>query len=116
MHEFFELKLGIMIIEEYDKKFLELLRYVDFIKDEKVKFKRFISGMLVFYRHRINYDPPSHLDEVIRKAKCMYNQSKGRPELYKTWKSKIGEKKDQRSKNNLNSFVVPRNMDTFQDI
>jgi hypothetical protein len=39
MQEFFELKLGNMTMEEYEKKFLELLRYVDFIRDEKVKIK-----------------------------------------------------------------------------
>jgi hypothetical protein len=37
IQELFELKLGSMIMEEYKKKLLELLRYVDFIKDEKVK-------------------------------------------------------------------------------
>jgi hypothetical protein len=37
MQEIFELKLGSMTMEEHDKKFLELLRYVNFIKDEKVK-------------------------------------------------------------------------------
>jgi hypothetical protein len=41
MQEFFELKLGSMTMEEYEKKFLELLRYVDFIKDEKVKIQYF---------------------------------------------------------------------------
>jgi hypothetical protein len=38
MHEFFELKLGNMAMDEYERKFLELLRYVSFIRDEKVKF------------------------------------------------------------------------------
>jgi hypothetical protein len=38
MQELFELKLGNMAMEEYKKKFLELLRYVDFMRDEKVKF------------------------------------------------------------------------------
>jgi hypothetical protein len=37
--EFYELKLGQLTIEEYDNKFLELLRYVPYIKDEKVKVK-----------------------------------------------------------------------------
>jgi hypothetical protein len=41
MQEFFELKLGSMTMEEYEKKFLELLRYVGFIKDEKVKIQRY---------------------------------------------------------------------------
>jgi hypothetical protein len=37
--ELYELKLGQLIIEEYLNKFLELLRYVPYIKDEKVKVK-----------------------------------------------------------------------------
>jgi len=37
MKEFFELNLGSMTIEEYERRFLELLKYVDFINDEKVK-------------------------------------------------------------------------------
>ena len=35
IQEFFELKLGNMTMEEYERKFLEFLRYVDYIKDEK---------------------------------------------------------------------------------
>ena len=37
MKEFFELKLGGMTIDEYEQIFLELLKYVSFIKDEAVK-------------------------------------------------------------------------------
>ena len=37
MQEFFELRLRNRIMEEYEKRFLELLGYVDFIQDEKVK-------------------------------------------------------------------------------
>jgi hypothetical protein len=36
MQEFFELRLGSMTMEEYEKKFLGLLKYVGFINDEKV--------------------------------------------------------------------------------
>jgi hypothetical protein len=35
--EFYELKQGQLTIEEYVNKFLELLRYVPYIKDKKVK-------------------------------------------------------------------------------
>jgi hypothetical protein len=41
MKEFFELKLESMKMEEYEKRFVELLNYVDFIKYEKVKTKGF---------------------------------------------------------------------------
>jgi hypothetical protein len=42
MKEFYELKLGTMTMEEYEKRFFELLKYVDFIKDENVKIQRFL--------------------------------------------------------------------------
>jgi hypothetical protein len=41
--EFFKLKLGKLTIEEYVSRFLELLRYVPYIKVEKAKVQRFIS-------------------------------------------------------------------------
>jgi hypothetical protein len=43
--EFYELKLGQLTIEEYVNKFLDLLRYVPYIKVEKVKAQCFISGL-----------------------------------------------------------------------
>ena len=36
MKELFELKLGSLTTNEYESRFLEFFRYVDFIKDEKV--------------------------------------------------------------------------------
>jgi hypothetical protein len=41
MQEFFELRLGSMIMVEYEKKFLGLLKYVRFIGDDKVKIQIF---------------------------------------------------------------------------
>jgi hypothetical protein len=78
MQEFFELKLGNMTMEEYEKKFLELLRYVSYIKDEKEKIQRFLSGFPTFYKDKIQFDEPKTLEETIRKAKYLYDQSKGR--------------------------------------
>jgi hypothetical protein len=37
-----------MTMEEYEKKFLELLRYVGYIKEEKVKIQRLLSGLPTF--------------------------------------------------------------------
>ena len=42
--EFHELRLGQQTMEEYANKFLELLRYVRYIKDEKMKIQHFLSG------------------------------------------------------------------------
>ena len=54
MKEFFELKLGSMIIDEYEKRFFELLKYVDFIKGENIKIQKFLSGLPSFYSDKIN--------------------------------------------------------------
>jgi len=37
MQDLFELKLGIMTMDEYERRFHELLSYVDLIMDEKIK-------------------------------------------------------------------------------
>jgi hypothetical protein len=48
--EFFELKLGRMIIDEYEQRFLELLKYVPFIKDETFKIQRYLNGIAIFHQ------------------------------------------------------------------
>ena len=53
MNVFFELKLGSMMIDEYERIFLELLKYVAFIKDEKVKIQRYLSGFPSFTSDKI---------------------------------------------------------------
>jgi hypothetical protein len=52
MQEFFEIRLGSMTMEEYEKNFLGLLKYVRFIGDEKVKIRRFLSGFPAFYKEK----------------------------------------------------------------
>ena len=42
--DLYELKMGSMTDEEYTTKFLELLRYVPYLKDEKAKVQIFSSG------------------------------------------------------------------------
>ena len=72
--EFYELKLGKLTIEEYVNKFLDLLRYVPYIKEEKVKAQRFISGLPKEYRNRIEFDEPKTLEDTIRKATYCHEQ------------------------------------------
>lgn len=45
--EFYELKIGSVKDEEYTTEFLELLRYVPYIKYEKAKFQIFFSGFFI---------------------------------------------------------------------
>jgi hypothetical protein len=53
MKEFFELKLGSMTINKYEKRFLELLKYVSFIKDETFKIHKYLSGLPSFISDKI---------------------------------------------------------------
>ena len=63
-------------MEEYANKFLELLRYVRYIQDDKVKIQHFLSGIPQAYKYRIEFDEPRTLEEEIRKAKYCYYQEK----------------------------------------
>ena len=85
-------------MEEYENRFLELLRYVRYIKYEKVKIQRFLSGLPQSYKDRIEFYEPRILEEAIRKAKYFYEQRKGNPDYHKTWKDKKNEKYDQINK------------------
>jgi len=98
MQELFELMLGRMTMGEYENNLSRLLKYVDFIKDEKVKTHRFLSGMPSFYKYNIQYDETRTLKNTIRKAKYMYEQGKGIESLYKYWKDKKKEKYYERTK------------------
>jgi hypothetical protein len=66
MKELFELKLGSMTIDEYERRFLELLKYVSFIKEEPVKIQRYLSGLPSFINDKIQYVDPKTLEEAIR--------------------------------------------------
>jgi hypothetical protein len=69
MKEFFEIKLGTMKMDEYEKGFFELQKYVDFIKYEKAKIQIFLCGLPFFYSDKIQYDNPKTLEEGIRREK-----------------------------------------------
>jgi hypothetical protein len=96
MKEFFELNLGSMTMDEYGKRLFKLLKYLGFIKDEKGKIQRFMSGLSSFYSDKIQYDNPKTLEETITRSKHLYKQCKGRPNFKKTWNNKMNGKKEKR--------------------
>ena len=67
--EFHELILGQLTMEEYANKFLELLRCARYIRDDKVKIQRFLSGLAQSYKDIIEFDELRTLEEAIKKAK-----------------------------------------------
>ena len=85
-------------MEEYANKFLELLRYVRYIRDDNVKIQRFLSGLPLDYKDRIEFDEPRTLEEEIRKDKYCYEQKKRKPDFHKVWKDQKNEKFEQRKK------------------
>jgi len=66
--------MGSMGDGEYTRRFLELLRYVPHLKDEKEKIQRFINGFLEAYRDQIEFDDPQSLEESMRKLKHFYKK------------------------------------------
>jgi hypothetical protein len=104
MKEFFELKLGSMTIDEYERSFLELLKYVPFIKDEAVKIQRYLSGLPPSIGDKIQYDDPKTMEETIRREKCLYEQQREKPTFRKAWDDQKRFKKEQRQKGSKPSF------------
>lgn len=63
--EFYELKIGSVKNEEYTTKFQELLRYVSYLKVEKAKAQRFVSGLPLAFKDQIENNEPWSVEEVI---------------------------------------------------
>jgi hypothetical protein len=87
-----------MTMDEYDKRFFDLLKYVDFVKDEKVKIQRFLSGLPSFYSDEIQYDNPKTLEETVRRERHLYEKIRWRPIFQKTWNDKMKGKEEKRKK------------------
>jgi len=58
--------MGQMTDDEYVTKFLELLRYVPYLKDEKEKILRFINRFPLIFRDWIERLEPQTLNDAIR--------------------------------------------------
>jgi hypothetical protein len=92
------------MIDEYERIFLDLLKYVPFIKDEQVKIQRYLSRLTSFISDKIQYDDPKMLEETIRRDKCLYEQQMGRPIFQKASEDKMKNKVEQRKKGAKPSF------------
>jgi hypothetical protein len=106
MKDFFELKLGSMIVDEYERRFLELLKYVTFINDEQVKIHRYLTGLPSFISDKIQYDDPETLEEAIRHTKCHYDQHRGIQTFQKAWEDKMKSKVEQRKTETEPPFFI----------
>ena len=74
------MQMGSMTDDEYTSRFFELLRYVPYLKEEKAKVQRFISGFPIAYRDQIELDEHRSLEGAIRTLKQCYEKSKHKVE------------------------------------
>jgi hypothetical protein len=54
-----------MSMEDIITKFMELLIFEPYIKDEKAKFQMFLSCLPQSYKDKIEFDNPKDLNEVL---------------------------------------------------
>jgi len=88
------------------------MRYVPYIKDEKMKIQSFNSGIPQSFQDKIELDEPNTLGDTIRKERYCYEQFKHKAEPPNDWKKerKLGFKnkefKPQRFKNHGKGFKM----------
>lgn len=70
--------MGYVTDEEYTTRFLELQRYVLYLTEKKAKTQGFISGLLVTFKDKIEFNEKHSLEETIQKLRRFYEQLKKR--------------------------------------
>ena len=65
---FHELCMGSMTMDAFINIFLDLLHYVPYIKEEKVKIQLFLGCLPPSLWDRIEFDMPKTLDTTLHKA------------------------------------------------
>lgn len=77
--------MGQLASDEYVTKFLELLRYAPYLKDEKAKIHRFITGLPMAFIDKIKFLEPQTLKDDINKLGHCYEQPKHRTKNRSNW-------------------------------
>ena len=62
-----------MTMDAFINGFLDLLHYVPYIKDEKVKIQQFLECLPSNFRERIEFDMWKNLDTMLHKARLYYD-------------------------------------------
>ena len=61
-----------MTMDTFINRFLDLLHYVLYIKEEKVKIQQFLGCLPPSFRDKIEFDMPKTLDTTLHKARLYY--------------------------------------------
>jgi len=59
-------------MDEFVRKFTNLLRYFPYLKEEKSKVQWFLNFSPKVYKDQIKFDNPKTMDEAVMKAKLCY--------------------------------------------
>ena len=70
--EFHELHMGSMTMDAFINRFLDLLYYVPYIKEEKVKIQQFLGCLPPSFWDWIEFDMPKTLDTTLHKSMLCY--------------------------------------------
>ena len=92
---FNDLRMRQLTIDEFVTNFVNLQRYLPYIKNEKAKVYRFISCLPQSYKDKIEFDMPKTVDEGIKKVRLYYLQFKQRSKMRKNWQHKKRENMEQ---------------------
>ena len=69
-----------MTMDAFINIFLDLLHYVPYIKDEKVKIQHFLGCLPPNFQEMIEFDMPKTLDTTLHKARLCYEHGQLRQE------------------------------------
>ena len=69
-----------MTMDSFMNRFLDLLHYVPYIKDEKVKIQQFLRCFPPNFREMIEFDMPKTFDTTLHKARICYEHGQLRKE------------------------------------
>ena len=80
VREFHKLRMGSMSMHAFINRFLDLLHYVPYIKDEKVKIQWFLGCLPPNFWERIEFDMHKIMDTTLQKDRLFYEHGQLRQE------------------------------------
>ena len=78
--EFHELRMGPMTMDAFINIFLDLLHYVQYIKEEKVNIQQLQECLPPSFWDRIEFNMPKTLDTMLHKVRLCYEHEQLRQE------------------------------------
>ena len=78
--QFNNLRMGSMTMDSFINNFLDLLCYITYINDEKVKIQQFLGCIPPKFQERIESDMPKRLETTLHKSRLCFEHGKLRQE------------------------------------